>query len=356
MNFALNPNYQFYTAFKNTIHVRKKSMNKAILLNKRPSGSATLSNFKISREEIPVIRNGQILLKTLYVSVDPYLRGRMTENNLNSPLFELNKPIQSMLISSVMESKLSGFNIGEIVVGMLDWKEYQVSDGIGLRKIDSENNNLTTYLGVLGISGLTAYLGLTEIGMPKADETLVVSSAGGAVGSIVGQIGKIMGCKVIGITGSDQKADFLKTKLKFDEAINYKSQSDLYKSIKNASPDGVDIYFDNVGGEISDAVLNRLNKFARVVVCGTLSEYNETFSPLGPRIQPIILAKSAKVQGFNIDDYTHKFSSARLQLGNWLSEGRLTYAETIIKGFDNIPNAFLDLFEGKNEGKMIVKV
>ena len=331
-------------------------MNNVILLNKRPLGMPTLNDFRIINEEMPVAGKGEILLKTIYVSVDPYLRGRMNETKSYVQPFELNKPIQSGIIAEVVDSKQAEFDIGDYVSGNLDWKEYQISSGKGLHKVDENEAKLSAYLGVLGMTGLTAFLGLTEIGLPKNGETIVVSGAAGAVGTIVGQIGKLFGCKVVGITGSDEKVALLKSKFQFDYAINYKTTLDLKEAIKAECPNGVDIYFDNVGGEISDAVLANINKHARLPVCGAISLYNNTTVSLGPRLQPIILTKSATMRGFIVGDFIEKFPDAMKQLTIWLKENKITFIETIIDGFDNIPQAFIDLFEGKNEGKMIVKV
>ena len=331
-------------------------MNKVISLDKRPKGKPTLHDFKITSEEIPTANDGEILLKTVYVSVDPYLRGRMNDTKSYVPPFELNKPIQSGIIAEVTESKQEGFKNGDYVTGNLEWKEYQTSNGKHLQKVDGSIAKLSSYLGILGMTGLTAYLGLTEIGVPKEGETIVVSGAGGAVGTVVGQIGKLLGCRVVGITGSDEKAALLTSKFKFDEAINYNSTKDLKADIKSTCPQGVDIYFDNVGGEISDAVLANINKYARLPVCGAISLYNKTEQPTGPRLQPLLLTKSATMRGFIIGDFSEKFPAATEQLTKWLSEDKLTFSETIVEGFDNIPQAFLDLFEGKNKGKMIVKI
>jgi NADPH:quinone reductase len=331
-------------------------MNKVILLNKRPVGKPVLDDFKFTSESIPLPLEGEILLKTLYVSVDPYLRGRMNDSKSYVPSFELNKPIQSGIISEIIVSNHTGFKVGDFVSGNLEWKEYQTSNGLGLNKLNARASELTPFLGILGMTGLTAYLGLTEIGCPKAGETLVVSGAAGAVGSVVGQIGRILGCKVVGIAGSDEKTEMLRSKFEFDQAINYKTTPDMQKAIREACPNGVDIYFDNVGGEISDAVLANINKYARIVVCGAISLYNETQMPVGPRLQPIILIKSATMRGFIVSDFSGKFQEAIQSLALWLKEGKLTYAETIVDGFDRTPQAFIDLFEGKNEGKMIVKI
>jgi NADPH-dependent curcumin reductase CurA len=330
--------------------------NKVIVLYRRPVGIPVSGDFKFNVEEMPVADDGEVLLKTRYVSVDPYLRGRMNDKASYVTPFELNKPMNSAIIAEVIDSNDTAFKIGDLVSGNLDWKEYQVATGKGLQIIRTDEIYLTAYLGILGMTGLTAYLGLTEIADPKLGETLVVSGAGGAVGSIVGQIGKIMGCRVVGITGSDQKVTLIKSKFHFDEAINYKNTVDLNRAIKTACPDGVDIYFDNVGGKISDEVLNNINKHARIPLCGAIAMYNEISPVLGPYVQPVLVSKSALMQGFIVSDFADKFPVAKKQLFNWLKEGRLTYHETIIEGFEQIPQAFLGLFEGKNEGKMIIKV
>ena len=331
-------------------------MNKVIILDKRPYGKPALSDFKITNEEIPAAKDGDLLLKTIYVSVDPYLRGRMNDVKSYAPPFELNKPIQSGIIAEVVESKQENFKKGDFVSGNLEWKEYQTSEGKGLHKVNQNEAKLSNYLGILGMTGLTAYLGLTEIGLPKKGETLLVSGACGAVGTVVGQIGKLLSCKVVGLTGSGEKVDLLTSKFNFDHAINYKTTPDLEEGVKSACLKGVDIYFDNVGGEISDAVLANINKYARLPVCGAISLYNKTEVPIGPRLQPIILTKSATMRGFIIGDLAEKFPAATKQLTAWLKADKLTFSETIVEGFDNIPEAFIALFEGKNKGKMIVKI
>lgn len=331
-------------------------MNKAILLNTRPNGKPSLSNFKFVEEEMPLVHSDELLLKTVYVSVDPYLRGRMSEAKSYVPPFELNKPIQSGIIAEVIESNHANFKVGDFVTSILNWKEYQTSNGNGLIKVNQKDVKLSAFLSVLGMTGLTAYLGLTQIAKPQPGETMVVSGAAGAVGSIVGQIGKILGCKVIGLAGTDDKVKLLESQFGFDKAINYKTTADIKTAIKKVAPEGIDIYFDNVGGEISDAVLANINKLARVPVCGAISLYNETEVPMGPRLQPILVKNSVLMQGFIVSNFADKFPEAVKQLGEWLQEGKLTYKETIVTGFDQIPQAFIDLFEGKNEGKMIVKI
>ncbi|PKP11874.1 MAG: NADP-dependent oxidoreductase [Bacteroidetes bacterium HGW-Bacteroidetes-3] len=331
-------------------------MNKTILLEKRPVGKPQLSDFKFVSNEVEEISTGELLLKTTYVSVDPYLRGRMSDAKSYAPSFELQKPITSGIIAEVIDSKNPAFTKGDFVSGMLAWKEFQKSNGEGLLKVDASRAPLSAYLGILGMTGLTAYLGLTEIGKPKKGETIVVSGAAGAVGSIVGQIGKILGCRVVGIAGSDEKVALLKSKFGFDEAINYNTVKNMAAAIKEAAPNGVDIYFDNVGGPISDAVLLNINQFARLIICGAISVYNNTEIPKSISVQPFLVKNSALMQGFIVFNYAEKYPEAIKQLSQWLAEGKLTYTETIVEGFDNIPQAFLDLFEGKNSGKMLIKI
>ena len=332
-------------------------MEKTIILKNRPQGKPELSDFEFVSEDVDLsIDNGEIMLETAYVSVDPYLRGRMSDAKSYIPPFELNKPIQSGVIAKVIATKNDKFSEGDYVSGMLDWKTKQISKGEGLLKVDGKKAPLSTYLGILGMTGLTAYLGLNEIGKPKSGETIVVSGAAGAVGSVVGQIAKILGLRVIGIAGTDEKIDMLKSKFGFDGGINYNTSNDIKGDIKQLAPNGVDIYFDNVGGPISDAVLFNINRFARIIVCGAISVYNKTELPKSLSVQPFLVKNSALMQGFIVSNYSDKFPEAMQQLSTWLAENKLTYTETIIDGFDNIPKAFIDLFEGKNKGKMIVKI
>lgn len=330
-------------------------MNKVILLANRPVGKPAVSDFKFENIDMPSPKDGEVLLKTTYVSVDPYLRGRMSDAKSYVAPFELNKPMSSAIIAEVTASKNPDFKVGDYITSGLEWKLFQTSNGAGLTKVDP-SVSLTAYLGVLGMTGLTALMGLQEIGKPKSGETLVVSGAAGAVGSIVGQIGKLMGCRVIGIAGSDDKTAALKSKFGFDEAINYKTTENMQEAIAAAAPDGVDIYFDNVGGKISDAVVFNMNKYGRIAICGTISSYNDTEASQGPRLQPYILKNSMLMQGFIVSNYAEKFPEGIKQLSEWLKAGKLQYSETIVNGFDQIPQAFMDLFEGKNDGKMVVKI
>lgn len=331
-------------------------MNKTILLNNRPKGTPQNSDFKMEDTEKPKVKNGEVLLKAKYVSVDPYLRGRMRDEKSYIEPFQLNEPIQSAIVAEVLESKNDSYKEGEFLTGMMEWKEYQTSDGKDLRKVDGAQVPLSAYLGILGMTGLTAYFGLLDVGKPEKGETLLISGAAGAVGSVVGQIGKLKGCRVIGIAGTDEKVKMLKEKFGFDAAINYEQTDDMSKAIKEAAPDGVDLYFDNVGGYTLDAAMENMNKSGRVVHCGAISLYNKTEQPTGPRLETKIVKKSLRLQGFLVFNYEDQFGEGVQQLSEWLKEGKLQHEETIVEGFDQIPQAFIDLFYGKNKGKMVVKV
>lgn len=329
---------------------------KVINLKNRPSGKPDLEDFEFTTTEIPELKAGEVLLSSKYVSVDPYLRGRMTDAPSYVPPFQLGEPIESGIIAEVVESKHDDYKEGDYLTGRLPWKETQVAKADGLMKVDPDKASLSAYLGILGLTGLTAFHGLMEIGKPKKGETLIVSGAAGAVGSVVGQIGKILGLRVVGIAGTDEKIEMIKSKFGFDEGINYKSTENMKEAISMACPDGVDIYFDNVGGEISDAVLPNINKHSRTINCGAIAVYNNTEMPKSMSVQPFLVKKSSLMQGFIVSDFSDKHGEAVKQLTEWLRQEKLKYEETIEEGFDNIPSAFLGLFEGKNKGKMVVKV
>ncbi len=331
-------------------------MNHVIHLKSRPKGTPQLEDFEFIEEQRPNPKEGEVLLKTKYVSVDPYLRGRMRDQESYIAPFQLNEPIESGIIAEVIASNNDNFNNGDFVNGMLQWKEFQTTTGKGLNKVDPDKASLSAYLGILGLTGLTAYISLDRIGDLKEGETLLVSGASGAVGSTVGQIGKIKGCHVVGIAGTDEKLKLMKEKFGFDKGINYKTTDDMKKAIAEACPNGVDVYFDNVGGEILDAAMDTINKNGRIINCGAISLYNKTEVPTGPRYEGTLVRKTVLMQGFLVRDHAKEFGPATKQLAQWLTEGKLTYEETIVEGFENIPQAFLDLFEGKNKGKMVVKI
>ena len=332
-------------------------MNKEILLKSRPEGRPTKDNFEINDIEKPEPKDGEVLLKSKYVSVDPYMRGRMRDEKSYVPPFEINEPIRGGIIAEVIESKNENFKKGDYVNGSnLQWKILQTSNGDDLKKVDGNQAPLSAYLGVLGLTGLTAYVGLKNIGNLKEGETLVVSGGSGAVGSIVGQIGKIKGCKVVGIAGSDDKVETMKKKFGFNGGINYETTDNMKKAIKEACPNGVDVYWDNVGGETLDAALANINKHGRVINCGAISMYNDTEAKKGPRHESTLVKKSVRMQGFIVRDHQDEFEEGIQHIAKWMNEGKIKYSETVVEGFDNIPQAFIDLFDGKNEGKMVVEI
>jgi NADPH:quinone reductase len=333
-----------------------KEKNRQIVLANRPKGMPDEETFHFIEQDTKELEEGEVLLRTLYVSVDPYMRGRMQDAESYIEPFQLGKVIEGGSIGEVIESKSENFQQGDIAIGMFGWQTHYVAKEKEIRKIDPSLAPITTHLGILGMTGLTAYFGLLDIGKPKEGETVVVSGAAGAVGSVVGQIAKIKGARVVGIAGSEDKISFLKDQLQFDEAVNYKTAADLKEAIGQACPDGVDVYFDNVGGEVTDAVLTKLNRYARIPVCGAISSYNLESVDLGPRVQTTLIKKSALMQGFTVGNFSNRFHEGATQLGKWLQEGKLKYQETIDEGFENIPNAFLDLFKGNNTGKLLVKV
>lgn len=330
--------------------------NQQILLAARPNGMPTEETFEFREVPIADPKAGEVLVRTLYLSVDPYMRGRMSDAKSYVEPFQVNEVIPGGIVGEVVQSESDHLKAGDKVIGMLGWQKYNTVEATTVRQVDETLAPLSAYLSVLGMTGLTAYFGLLDIGQPKAGETVVVSGAAGAVGMVVGQIAKIKGARVVGIAGSEKKTTFLEQELGFDATINYKTTDNMEQALDEACPNGVDVYFDNVGGPISDAVMNRLNDFARIPVCGAISSYNKTDDDLGPRIQPKLIKSHAMIKGFVVHDYVDRFKEGTQDLGKWLSEGRIKYEETIVEGFDNVPQAFLGLFKGENLGKQLVKV
>jgi len=330
--------------------------NKQIRLASRPTGMPAMDNFATLEAEVPEPKDGEVLLRTRYLSVDPYMRGRMSDRKSYVPPFAVNEVMNGGVVGEVIESRSAALKPGDIVIGQLPWQLYTAAGAGELRKVDPNLAPITTHLGVLGVPGLTAYFGLLDIGKPREGETVVVSGAAGAVGMTVCQIAKIKGCRVVGIAGSDEKNEYLEHELWVDRTINYKTAADIKSELKEACPNGVDIYFDNVGGSVSDAVLTLINKGARIPICGQISLYNLEQPDVGPRPQPYLLVNRALMQGFIITDYGPRFVEGVTQLGQWLGEGKMKYAENIVEGFENTPQAFLGLFTGENLGKQLVKV
>ena len=329
---------------------------KQIVLFSRPNGKPVLENFHTNDFELPEINDKEVLLEAMFLSVDPYMRGRMNDAKSYVPPFEIGKPITGGVVAKVTKSNSANFKENDIVTGNLPWQQHCIATENGLIKIDTSVAPASYYLGILGMPGLTAYFGLMHIGKPKAGETVVVSGAAGAVGIVAGQIAKLQGCRVVGIAGSDEKVKLLKEEFGFDEVINYKTTADIKKAIADVCPKAVDIYYDNVGGEISDAVISNINFNARIVLCGQIALYNSTEIPMGPRLQPMLLTRSVLMQGFIVSNYQTQFEEGLNHLSQWLKEGKLKYKETIVKGFDKLPSALIGLFSGDNTGKMIVEV
>jgi NADPH-dependent curcumin reductase CurA len=329
--------------------------NLKILLKSRPTGMPTMENFQFVEEEVPVPKDGEILIKTLYLSVDPYMRGRMSDAKSYVAPFPVGEVLTGGVVGQVVESHNENFRVGELVTAELGWARYSVSDGQKVRKIDPTAGPITTALGVLGMPGLTAYFGLLDIGKPQPGETVVVSGAAGAVGSVAGQIAKIKGCRVVGIAGSETKVRYLVDELGFDAAVNYKTDN-LHAALKEACPNGVDVYFDNVGGDVTDAVIYRINTNARIVLCGQIAQYNLEKVDVGPRLFTQLLIKSAMVKGFIVTQYAQRANEGIQALSQWLREGRIKYSEHIVEGLENAVDAFLGLFRGDNIGKQLVHV
>ncbi|MFO7938621.1 MAG: NADP-dependent oxidoreductase [Bacteroidales bacterium] len=327
-----------------------------IILKERPEGMPKKQNFTFQEVSVPSPQEGEVLIRGKFFSVDPYMRGRMTTARSYVPPYEVGEPIDGGMIGEVLGSKSDTLKEGDWVWGMLPWQKEQVVTAESVQKIDPNLAPPQYFLGILGLTGITAYFGLLDIGKPQKGETVVVSAAAGAVGMVVGQIAKLKGCHVVGIAGSPEKVDFLKHELGFDEAFNYKAESDLRTAIQRTAPKGVDVYFDNVGGPISDAVIQELNPFSRIPLCGQISLYNETSMPTGPRIQPRLLKQRTLIKGFIVRDYLEQADQARQQLAQWLKEGKIKNKETLVDGFEKLPEAFIGLFHGENTGKLIVKV
>ncbi|HVO99650.1 MAG TPA: NADP-dependent oxidoreductase [Bryobacteraceae bacterium] len=332
------------------------STNRQFVLASRPTGLPEESTFKMIETPIPASKDGEFLARAMYLSVDPYMRGRISQARSYAQPVEVGGVMVGGGVARVVESKNSNFAVGDIVDVYMGWQEYIVSNGKGVRKLDPSIAPVSTALGVLGITGLTAYFGLLDICHPKAGETVVVSGAAGAVGSIVGQIAKIKGCHSVGIAGDDDKIAWILKDCSYDAAFNYKTEGNYSAKLKQLCPKGIDVYFDNVGGALTDAVLMQLNTFARVSICGQISQYNNAAPEMGPRLLGMLIVARAKMQGFLVSDYAPRFGEALVEMAGWLREGKLKYREDIIDGFENMPKAFIGLFHGDNTGKRLVRI
>ncbi|MBM4253450.1 MAG: NADP-dependent oxidoreductase [Deltaproteobacteria bacterium] len=330
-------------------------INRRFVLTSRPTGLVSSANFRFEEVPLPMIKDGELLVRVKYVSLDPTHRIWMSDMEQYMEPIALGDTVRAFGVGVVEESKAQDFKKGDLVSGLLNWQDYAVGNVGTFQKLPPLDVSPTAFLSVLGLTGVTAYFGYLDITSPKAGETLVVSGAAGAVGSIVGQIGKIKGQKVIGIAGSDDKCRWLTNELGFDGAINYR-KDDVSAKLKSLCPSGVDIYFDNVGGAISEAVWARMNLFGRISVCGLISGYNEGKQMLGPKNFSLILMKRLKVQGFIVIDYAQRWAEAVHALYGWVKEGKIKYSEDIEEGLENAPQVLNKLFDGSNTGKLILKV
>ncbi len=328
--------------------------NTQVIFKSRPEGFPSESNFEIVQSEMPKLGDGQVLRRTIYLSLDPYMRGRMSTAKSYAEPATLGEPMVGSTISEVLESNNSRYRPGDFVLGFDGWQQYAVSDGKGLRKLDPKEAPISYAVGVLGFPGLTAYVGLLDIGKPKEGETVVVSAAAGAVGSIAGQIAKIKGCRVVGTAGSDEKCAYVINELGFDACINYKTE-DLKEALKAACPRGIDVYFDNVGGVVLEAVLKRINVHARIPLIGLIAQYNDPKPRPGPNLGSILVNR-ALMQGLIIFDHTDRMPEFLRVMSQWLREGKVRYREDIVQGLENAPRAFLGLLQGENIGKRIIQV
>ncbi|WP_423996751.1 NADP-dependent oxidoreductase [Halorubrum trapanicum] len=330
--------------------------NREWLLAERPTGEPDQDNFELRETEVPDPEPGELLVRVRFLSVDPYMRGRMRDAESYAAPWDVGDALKGGVVGEVVESESDAYDAGDLVTGEGTWADYATLDADDVAPVDPSVAAPEAYLGVLGMPGRTAYFGLLEVGEPKPGDTVVVSGAAGAVGSVVGQIAKRNGCRVVGFAGSDEKTDWLTDDLGFDAAINYKTADDYRAALDEAAPDGVDVYFDNVGGPITDAVFTKLNLDARVAVCGQIAHYNDEEVPTGPRKLPQLIPVRAKVQGLLIADFATRFGEASERLGEWVASGDLKHRETVVEGLENAPDAFLGLFSGDNVGKQVVRV
>ncbi|HAT8550387.1 NADP-dependent oxidoreductase [Vibrio vulnificus] len=333
--------------------------NRQIVLASRPVGAPTADNFALTQSDIPTPAQGEMLLRSVYLSLDPYMRGRMSDAKSYAEPVGIDEVMVGGTVCQVEASNHAEFEVGEWVLAYTGWQDYALSDGEGLIKLGKQPSHPSYALGVMGMPGFTAYMGLLDIGQPKEGDTLVVAAATGAVGSMVGQIGKLKGCRVIGIAGGEEKCQFAKDTLGFDECIDHKA-ADFAEQLAKVCHNGIDIYFENVGGKVFDAVMPLLNTGARIPLCGLISQYNATSLPEGPDRMSMLMAqlliKRIKMQGFIIfDDYGHRYGEFAADMSQWLAQGKIHYREHLVQGLENAPDAFIGLLEGKNFGKMVVQ-
>jgi len=334
--------------------------NRRIVLASRPKGKPVADNFRTETQTLPALEDGQVLLRTLWLSLDPYMRGRMSDAPSYAPPVELNDVMTAGAVSRVEQSRHPKFQEGDLVVGATGWQTHSISDGSGLMPLPAGIPQPSMALGVLGMPGMTAFMGLTHIGQPKEGETLVVAAASGAVGSVVGQVAKLKGLKVVGVAGGPEKCKYVVEELGFDACVDHRSET-FAKDLAAACDKGIDVYFENVGGEVFEAVIPLLNPRARIPVCGLIAHYNEQDLPEGKDrlslIPRLLLTKRVRMQGFIVfDDFGDRHAEFFSAMVPWVRDGKIKFREHVVEGLDNAPEAFFGLLEGKNFGKLVVKV
>ncbi|QXT38150.1 NADP-dependent oxidoreductase [Gymnodinialimonas ceratoperidinii] len=334
--------------------------NRQLVLAERPKGEPTNDTLNLIETEIPTAGDGQMLLRTTYLSLDPYMRGRMSDAPSYAAPVEIGGTMVGGTVAQVVTSNVEGFSEGDYVLSFNGWQDYALSDGTGVTNLGTSPEHPSWALGILGMPGFTAWAGLTRIGEPKAGETIVVAAATGPVGATVGQIGKLLGCRVVGVAGGAEKCDYAVNELGFDACLDHKAD-DFAEQLTAATPDGIDVYFENVGGKVLDAVIPQLNANARMPVCGLVSQYNATALPEGPDrmnwLMGQILRKKIKVQGFIIfDDFGHLYPEFAKEMSGWIEAGKIKYREEVIDGLENAPEAFVGLLRGENFGKRVIRV
>lgn len=329
-------------------------VNRQVVLKSRPLGVPKPTDFALVDSPLPRPADGEVLRRTIYLSIDPYMRGRIGEGRSYAKPVDLGQVIVGGTVSEVVESRHGGFAPGDIVLGNDGWQDYGLSQGTALRKLDPALAPISTALGVLGMPGLTAYVGLLDIGRPQAGETVVVSAASGAVGSVVGQIARIKGCRVVGVAGAREKCEWVVKELGFDACLSHHAD-DFASALGKACPAGIDIYFENVGGKVLEAVLRSINVGARIPLCGLISQYNATAPSAGPDLRPLLVNR-ARLQGFIISDHLDRTGDFLRDCTQWIGEGRLKYREDIVDGLERAPEALIGLLAGRNFGKQLVRV
>jgi NADPH-dependent curcumin reductase CurA len=330
-------------------------ISREIRLRARPAGMPRESDFELAETRVPAPGDGQVLVRVIYMSVDPYMRGRMVDRRSYVPPFQLGEPLSGSCVGEVVDSRDPGLRAGDHVHGELGWREYFLAEAAHLRRVDPRVAPLRAHLSVLGLTSLTAYVGMLDIARPRPGDTVFVSAAAGAVGQIACQIAKLQGCRVVGSAGSAQKLQWLREQAGLDAAFDYHG-TDLARAIATHCPDGLDVYFDNVGGDHLEAALKRMNPFGRVVMCGMISQYNATEATPAPRNLANVIAKRLTLRGLIVTDHLDRLPEFQAAMATWIAQGRITWTETLVTGLERAPRAFIDLFEGRNTGKMIVQV